>query len=275
MDLEELTKHQIVLLTLLVSFVTSIATGIVTVSLMNQAPPSVTRTINQIVEHTVQTVVPANQGAAAVTTEKTVVVKDDDLAAQSIASAQKSIIRITARGDNALVARGVIVGPKGEALTDGAALTAAGADKFDAILADGTRVPLTVEGPQASSSPITVVSVAVGTSTAWAPSPVVSSSKLRLGESVIRIGGKGVDTVGEGVIAMLPSAASGTTDTTVAASVESSTPGGILITLFGEVIGITTTDSLTQGSDTYTLAAMPAPATPAPSASETKPAAKP
>ena len=34
MNMEELSKSQIVLLTLLVSFVTSIATGIVTVSLM-------------------------------------------------------------------------------------------------------------------------------------------------------------------------------------------------------------------------------------------------
>ena len=34
MDLEKLTKHQTVLLTLLVSFVTSIATGIVTVGLL-------------------------------------------------------------------------------------------------------------------------------------------------------------------------------------------------------------------------------------------------
>lgn len=257
MDLEELTKHQIVLLTLLVSFVTSIATGIVTVSLMNQAPASVTRTINQIVEHTVQTVVPANQGAAAVTTEKTVVVKDDDLAAQSIASAQKALIRITAHGDDALLARGVIVGDKGEALTDSEALALSGATSFDAILADGTRVPVTVRGEQSTSSPIAIVDVAVGTSTSWAPAPVVSSSKLRLGQSVIRIGGKGVDTVGEGVIAMLPSGGSGTNATIIAASVESSTPGSILMTLFGEVIGMTTADSLAQSASSYTLAAMP------------------
>src|ERR1700754_2442019 len=100
MDLEHLTKHQIVLLTLLVSFVTSIATGIVTVSLVNQAPSGVTRTINQIVEHTVEKVVPSTQGASAglgithTVPEKTVVVKDDDLAAQSIAAMQQSLVRV-------------------------------------------------------------------------------------------------------------------------------------------------------------------------------------
>jgi hypothetical protein len=108
MNLEQLTKHQIVLLTLLVSFVTSIATGIVTVSLMGQAPPEVTKVVNQIVEHTVEKVIPSTQGASVASTEKTVVVKDDDLAAQSIAKVQKSMIRITITGSDLLVARGVI-----------------------------------------------------------------------------------------------------------------------------------------------------------------------
>ena len=43
MDIEHLTKHQIVLLTLLVSFVTSIATGIVTE--VTKLTKSVKRTI--------------------------------------------------------------------------------------------------------------------------------------------------------------------------------------------------------------------------------------
>src|SRR4029077_18213268 len=54
MDIEKLTKSQIVLLTLLVSFVTSIATGIVTVSLMDQAPPAIAQSVSRIVEHTVE-----------------------------------------------------------------------------------------------------------------------------------------------------------------------------------------------------------------------------
>ena len=49
--MESLTKTQIVLLVLLVSFVTSLATGIVTVTLVNQAPQPVTHTINKVVEN--------------------------------------------------------------------------------------------------------------------------------------------------------------------------------------------------------------------------------
>jgi len=57
--MEQLNNQQIVLLVLLVSFVTSIATGIVTVTLMQQAPAGITQTINKVVERTVENVVPA------------------------------------------------------------------------------------------------------------------------------------------------------------------------------------------------------------------------
>lgn len=257
MDLEQLTKHQVILLTLLVSLVTSITTGIVTVSLMNQAPQGITRTVNQIVEHTVQTVVPDTSKGAAVAatvmTEKTIVVKDDDLAAQSIGTVQKAIVRLTKRGGEELIARGVIVDSKGTALTDSESLSGSGAKEFDAMLSDGTRVPVSVLSLTASTSIATVV-VNFGTSTAAAPAPIADISKLRLGQSIIRIGGKGVDTVGTGVIATLPGKAG-----VVEASITSVTPGSLLITIFGEVIGLATTDSLAQGGDYYTIATLPAP----------------
>jgi hypothetical protein len=266
MDLEQLTKHQIILLTLLVSLVTSIATGIVTVSLMNHAPQGVTRTINQIVERSVQTVVSQPQGAAAATatiTEKTVVVKDDDLTTQSIAAVQKAIVRITVKGGDELVARGVIIDSNGTTLTDAEALADSGAKSFEAILSNGVRVPMTVLSMGTSTS-IALVNVTYGTSTAAAPARLADVVTLRLGQSIIRIGGKGVDVVGEGVIAMLPSSQN---PSLVEASVNSATPGSVLMTLFGEVIGIATTDSLSQGSDYYTLAPAAPAAPPATKAS--------
>jgi len=221
---------------------------------MDQAPTGVTRVINQIVEHTVETVVPSTQGAAAASvTEKTVIVKDDDLAAQSIGKTQKAIIRITTVGGKDLVARGVITDSKGTALTDRAALDSSGATSFEAILSSGERVSLVVQKQAASStSPFATLSLAVGTSTGFAPAPLADISKLRLGQSVIRVGGVGSDTVGSGVIASLPKNEGGS-QTEVEASVGSVTPGSILITIFGEIIGITTTDANSSGSDFYTI----------------------
>ena len=50
MQMEDLTRTQLVLLVLLVSFVTSLVTGVVSVTLVNQAPAPVTQTINRVFE---------------------------------------------------------------------------------------------------------------------------------------------------------------------------------------------------------------------------------
>ncbi len=249
MDLEQLTKHQILLLTLLVSFVTSIATGIVTVSLMDQAPAGVTRVINQIVERTVETVTPTNQGAAAVTTETTVVVKQDDLVPQSIAAVQKSVIRIVAAGKNDLIARGVIVGAGGLAVTDREAINSANERDFEAILYSGERVRLEVPREETGGA---LLFVEVATSTGFVSATLADPSKLTLGQTVLRISGMGSDTVGEGVIASLGEGE----PRVVQASVTSATPGSVLLTIFGEVIGVMT-PSLSSSSDMYTIITLP------------------
>jgi S1-C subfamily serine protease len=53
--MDNLPKNQLIMLVLLVSFVTSLVTGIVTVSLVNQAPAPFTQTINKVIEKIVPT----------------------------------------------------------------------------------------------------------------------------------------------------------------------------------------------------------------------------
>jgi len=86
MNIEDLNKTQLLLLTILVNFITAIATAVLTVSLLDQAPPTVTQTINHIVERTVETAAQTTQIPGIVTKQTTVIIKDEDLLSAAIAA---------------------------------------------------------------------------------------------------------------------------------------------------------------------------------------------
>ncbi len=90
MDVKDLNKPQLIMLALLLSFVTSIATGITTVTLMQQAPPSVTVPINRVVRETVEKIVPVPGKS----TVQTVVVKEEDLVVDAIAKNKSAVFSI-------------------------------------------------------------------------------------------------------------------------------------------------------------------------------------
>lgn len=100
--MEELNKNQIILLTLLVSFVTSIATGIVTVTLIEQAPPAVTQTINRVVERTIEKAVPGETKTTTVIKEVPVIVTEEQLIVDIINAAAPAVVRIADRDGRTL-----------------------------------------------------------------------------------------------------------------------------------------------------------------------------
>lgn len=89
MDIEDLSKSQLLMLMLLVNFVTSIATGVLTVSLLDQAPANVTQTVNRIVDRTIETIATSTPLASIVLppVTKTVIQNSDDLLPNVIAGA--------------------------------------------------------------------------------------------------------------------------------------------------------------------------------------------
>src|SRR3989344_4112041 len=91
MDIKDLNKPQLLLLAVLLSFVTSIATGITTVTLMQQAPASFVTPINRVIKQTIEKI----QQVEGKTTVQTVVVKEEDLVVDAIEKNKSSIFAVS------------------------------------------------------------------------------------------------------------------------------------------------------------------------------------
>jgi hypothetical protein len=91
MDIKDLNKSQLILLAVLLSFITSIATGITTVTLMQQAPVAYTAPINRIIKQTVENIVQV----PGTNTSQTVIVKEEDLVVDAIKKNKSFVFSIT------------------------------------------------------------------------------------------------------------------------------------------------------------------------------------
>lgn len=252
--MDHLNKQQLVLLALLLSFVTSIATGIVTVSLVNQAPPAVTQTINRVVERTIEKVVPA-QGAAVVTRE-TLVVKSDDAAINSIEKNSASIVRIktmldantvenpTAFPVEVFVGLGLVVSPDGIILGNKGLLS--GKPNYSGVFADGQKMLLSVVANDDVNDIVLFQAIKDPNSKAVAdfvPATLGDSDTLKLGQSVISVSGKEQNSIAMGIVAsLIPKVSADGKGTIQAIETDTNLSGNILgsflIDLSGNIIGI-------------------------------------
>src|SRR3989344_2179295 len=91
MDIKELNKSQLILLAVLLSFITSIATGITTVTLMQQAPASFTVPVNRIIKQTIEKI----EQVEGKTTVQTVIVKEEDLVVDAIAKSRSAVFVVS------------------------------------------------------------------------------------------------------------------------------------------------------------------------------------
>jgi len=126
MDIKDLNKSQLILLAVLLSFITSIATGITTVTLMQQAPVSFTTPVNRVIQQTVQKI----EQVEGKTVTQTIVVKEEDLVVDAIAKNQSVVFAITKMGQDANFQPAEVSAGRGFAVsTDGV------------IVADASLVP--------------------------------------------------------------------------------------------------------------------------------------
>ncbi len=239
--MNDLNTQQVILLTLLVSFVVSIATGITTVSLLEQAPEGVTQTINRVVERTVETIVPVEGEPKVVREVETVVVNQEDLTIDAVSKNSKSLVRI--KDDNSFyLGLGVIVDGNGTIIADSGILANGNGAKYKGVMSDGTDLTLTVKETKSGVAIIKPI-IESGEQITFNSAIMGSSDNLQLGQSVISIGGKETNLVDIGIISTLyePSSDEETQkylgiDTTIKlSSIEQGSP---LINLRGDLIGI-------------------------------------
>lgn len=254
MDIEQLSKSQIVLLTLLVSFMTSIATGIVTVSLMDQAPPAIAQTVNRVIERTVETVAPAKQNQAAasvVTQEKTVVVKEQNLISQAVERISPSIVRVftTSQESPVFLGMGFVLDSSGTIVTDIAALD----DRAEAMitLSDGTSVRAFVTKRDKDLG-IAFLSATTSERTPRYVPVTFAMARPVLGETIVALAGKTVPRIANGLVTALPPATENSApmiDTDIAS--ESIIAGSIIINTEGNVVGVSTGVSRTSSRSVF------------------------
>lgn len=274
--MENLTKHQLILVALLISFVTSIATGIVTISLMDQAPKSVTQTINRVVEKTVERVVTEPNKSGTVVKE-TIVVKEEDKIVEAIEKNAKSMVRIykkASSSDNAMSLKsfaglGVVISKDGDIATDDSIISPS--DSYSVVLNDGREYDARIESSSGKKE-VSFLKLIPKEKEVLSLTPAVlaDSDILKLGQTVISLGGKSRNSVFIGVITSFVESddiqksssnslasvtdASQTASTTTSASLFSvgkflnlvetniapndSVKGGLIINLSSEVVGI-------------------------------------
>lgn len=198
--MEHLTKAQIVLLTLFVSFVASMATGIVVVTLMGQAPDPVNQTITNVVERTIEKITPTfieKPGA-------TVVVKDEDLVVAAIERNVNSTVAFrTTIGEGGILSAGVgtIVSSDGLVITD----------RWNLGLGD---LATTINGVQYKLEVISnnkantlgigrLVPVYATSTPKFNAVTLGNTNALKLGQTTIVIGGRDAKTISTGLITSL------------------------------------------------------------------------
>lgn len=249
-SLEYLTKTQIVLLTLFVSFVASMATGIVVVTLMQQSPEPVTQSLTRVVERTIEKITNSPAGTLSPATPPS----SEDLMVAAIQQNIKSTVAFKAVGQNGesrAAGVGTIVSADGLVITDagnfgeGVLTTTIGGVSY------ALQVISNEKGNSLGLGKLTPTGTGTSTAT-FIPVTLGNPDILKLGQTAIAIGGWDAKTIMSSYINNLDvrtvTDKDKKTETKVVDNIGVSTHPGAssngapIINLSGEVIGFLSID---------------------------------
>ncbi len=246
--MEHLNKSQIILLALFVSFVSSMATGVVVVTLMQQAPEPVLQTITRVVEKTIEKIVPTIIEKPG----KTIVIKDEDLLIAAIERNSKSVAvfsLIREGGEVWSAGVGVIVSADGLVVTDkanfggGVLVTTINGAKYTLEIVSNEKEGLLGLG---KLTPVAKASTSTPLAT-FIPVSFGNAGTLKIGQTAIVISGRDGKTITTGFVSSLDTRTVVDSETKVETKVLESiglsvrflgtSNGAPIITLDGLVVG--------------------------------------
>jgi S1-C subfamily serine protease len=251
--MEDLTKHQLILINLLITFVTSIATGIITFTLLSEAPVEVTQQINRVVEKTIERVVPAEPGKP----EKvvtTVVVNEEDRVLDAISKNEKSVVRLKtlgADGTEIISGLGLVISADGVVVADLRSYSSTAA--YSISFHDGKVYP-TGKVFIDNENGLVFIKTQVPISEpkyAFYPVSLGNSDGLKIGQTIVAISGKDSNAVSIGRVRQISLADDKKSVTEILSDiiVSRSFPGSPIVNLSGEAIGLE--KQAAEGGQTY------------------------
>lgn len=235
MDIKDLNKSQLILLAILLSFITSIATGITTVTLMQQAPSSVTIPINRVVRETVEKI----QQVEGKTTVNTVVVKEEDLVVDAIAKNQSAVFALSKDGydldgNKVEIPAGRAFAVSTENIVVADAKLAPAQDNYYIKNNSGKFKAEFMSTDKAGISFLKIGAALNGTDTLAYTVPTLGDlSKMKIGQKVIVLGTTIASSIFEG-------------NSDISLTVSRSNGGGLVLNLDGEALGIALSGELTS-----------------------------
>ena len=240
--MEDLTKHQLILIVLLVTFVTSIATGIITFTLLSEAPVEVTQNISRVVERTIERVVTEPGKPDKVTT--TVVVSEEDRVLESIAKNEKSIVRLKttgADGSEIFSGLGLVVSADGIIVADLRSYNAA--TPFTILFSDGKTYPSGKVFADNEKGLVFIKTNLPANETpkyTFYPTTFGNSDGLKIGQTLVAISGRDSNAASIGRVFQLTFAIDKKTVTNVISDIKISKNhlGSPVLNLTGEVMGL-------------------------------------
>jgi len=246
MNIEELTKSQIFLLTVLTSFVTSMATGIITVALMDQAPTTITQSVSRVIQASVREPAPDKNSqpvAAAVAvplqTPPAAPEKEPNLS-EIVQRTLPSIVRLYDAGaSGTFTGLGIVLDAEGTIVADAEAL--GGRQSVNAILADGTTLKIFAFARDEKHSLAFLDGVSASSTQPRYIPAALRTEESAIGQTIVGIFGKQSFRIASGLVVAPPEDDAPIMKTDISAAlIERGTP---LIDRDGALAGISTAAS--------------------------------